>query len=160
MPKLFRRNNPSAFTIIEIVVAVGVLGLACAATMQVLLRMNQNAALSRLRTGAGTVAQNHIDYLLSIQPFNPQRAPAQIPPELAIGTTDTGSDSNPTVPIYKDPISGEVSVYGWRRTVIKRIDQQVNGVNIELRSAAVTVSYRFRGRPLSVTMSTLRTSDI
>jgi prepilin-type N-terminal cleavage/methylation domain-containing protein len=146
------------FSILEIIAAIGVLGVASSGTIAVLLQMNQNASLSRLRTGAGTVAQNQIDYLLSIQPFNPKRN--QIPPELVVGTRDTGSATNPTVPIYTDPRSGQVSVRGWVRTEITVIPQMVNGVNVDLRRANVTVSYRYRGRTHEVQMSTIRTSDI
>lgn len=146
------------FTIIEIIAAIGVLGIASAGTIAVLLQMNQNASLSRLRTGAATVAQNQIDYLLSIQPFNPKKN--QVPPELAIGTLSNGSKLAPTVPIYTDPKTGLVSVRGWVDTEISVIAQQVNGVNVDLRRANVTVSYVYRGRVHAVQMATIRTSDI
>ena len=58
-----------------------------------MIRMNTNAALCRLQTGASTVAQNQIDLILSDSPFNPQYS--QVPPELTIGTTNTGSSTNP-----------------------------------------------------------------
>jgi prepilin-type N-terminal cleavage/methylation domain-containing protein len=153
------RNNKSlGFTIIEIMAAIGILGIASAGTIATLVQMNQNASLSRLRTGAGTVAQNQIDYLLSIQPYNPQKN--QIPPELALGTRTTGSQATPTVPIYTDPRTGQVSVLGWITSEVSQIMQTVNGVNVELRRANVTVSYTFRGRVHSVDMSTVRASDI
>src|SRR5678816_3767226 len=132
-------KKATGFTIIEIIAAIGVLGIASAGTIAVLLQMNQNASLSRLRTGAATVAQNQIDYLLSIQPFNPKKN--QIPPELAVGTTSNGSQAAPTVPVYTDPKSGQVSVRGWVDTEISVIPLQVNGVNVDLRRANVRVSY-------------------
>ena len=155
---IMRNNKSLGFTIIEIMAAIGILGIASAGTIATLVQMNQNASLSRLRTGAGTVAQNKIDYLLSIQPYNPQKN--QIPPELALGTQNTGSQATPTVPIYTDPRTGQVSVLGWITTEVSQIMQTVNGVNVELRRANVTVSYTFRGRVHSVDMSTVRASDI
>ena len=146
------------FTIIEIIAAIGVLGVASAGTIAVLLQMNQNAALSRLRTGAATVAQNQIDYLLSVQPFNPKKN--QVPPELAIGTSNNGTQQAPTVPIYTDPKSGQVSVRGWMETEVSVVPLQVNGVNVDMRRANVRVSYVYRGRIHTVDMATLRTSDI
>src|ERR1700761_5002536 len=75
----------AAFTLAEVMVALGIFGISAAASVAALLRMNNNAALSRLQTGASTVAQNQIDICLSDSPFNPQKG--QIPPELTVGST-------------------------------------------------------------------------
>ena len=148
----------SAFTLLETVVSVAVLGAGTAAAIAALLQMNYLAALSRLKTGAGTAAQNQIDAILSIQPYNPQYN--QIPPQLAFGSTLTGSPQNPTVPIYTDPVTGNVVVSGWIVTNITDTGQSVNGVSLNLRQATVTVFYIFRNQTHQVQMTTLRGSDI
>lgn len=139
-------------------IAVGVLGTGAAAAIAALLQMNYLATLSRLKTGAATVAQNQIDTILSIQPYNPQYN--QIPPQLALGTTMTGTPQAPTVPIYTDPVTGTVVVNGWVVTTISDTGQSVNGVSMNLRQASVTVFYTFRGQTHHLQMTTLRGSDI
>lgn len=153
------RSN-AAFALVEVMVACGLLALGAAASVQALLRMNHNAALSRLQTGASTVAQNRIDLILSDGPFNPQKNPPQVPPVLAAGNQAIGSATAPTVPIYTDPATGEVSVRGWMTSNIVNTNTMLGGQNLNIYRATVTVFYEFRGRSYSVAMSTLRTSDI
>ncbi|MDB6173395.1 MAG: hypothetical protein JWL59_2706 [Chthoniobacteraceae bacterium] len=148
----------AAFSIIETILAIGVMGIATSATMAGLLKMNNNAALSRVRTGASTAAQNQIDYLLSIQPYNPQRN--QVPPELATGTLLTGSAANPTIPIYIDPATNTSLVKAYMSTEVTDMNQTVNGINTNLRRINVKIFYTFRGQTYITTMSTLRASDI
>src|ERR1700749_2542533 len=99
--KTLRRHRQSAFTLAEAMVAIGIFGIYAAVSITAMLRLNYNSALSRLRTGASTVAQNQIDLILSDSPFNPKYN--QVPPELTIGTTNAGSSTNPTVAVYTDP---------------------------------------------------------
>ena len=139
-------------------VAVGILGGGGAASIATLLDMNRNAALSRLRTGAGTVAQNQIDYILSIQPYNPQKG--QIPPQLVVGTTMQGSATAPTIPVYTDPQTGLVNTWGWIVTDVADMAQSLNGIDYGLRRATVTVYYKFRNKTYSIDMTTMRASDI
>ena len=153
-------RSRAAFALAEVMVACGLLAIAAAASVEALLRMNHNAALSRLQTGASTVAQNRIDLILSDGPFNPQKNPPQIPPVLTPGAQNIGSSANPTVPIYTDPATGEVSVRGWMVSNVVNTNTVLNGQNLNIYRATVTVFYQFRGRTYSVAMSTLRTSDI
>lgn len=153
-----RSTRRTATTLIEALLAIGILGGGATASISTLLQMNKNATLSRLRTGAGTVAQNQIDYILSIQPYNPQKS--QIPPELALGTTMIGSPTAPTVPVYTDPQSGVVNTYGWVVTDIADMGQNLNGIDYNLRRATVTVFYKFRNKTYSVDLTTMRASDI
>lgn len=139
-------------------IAIGILGGGATASIATMLEMNRNATLSRLRTGAGTVAQNQIDYILSIQPYNPQKG--QIPPELAVGTRSQGTALVPTVPIYTDPQTGLVNTLGWIVTDVADMGQNLNGIDFNLRRATVTVFYKFRNKTYSIEMTTMRASDI
>jgi hypothetical protein len=113
---------------------------------------NTNASIARLQTGAMTAAQNRIDLILADSPFNPPKG--QIPPELTPGTqTETG------VAVYTDPISND-TVTGTRTTNVADLGVIVNGYNMNVYRATVTVTYQYRGRTHSVSMMTLRTSDI
>jgi len=157
MMKSSRRSRRFAFTLAEVVIAVGLFGITAAAAAAAMLRMNNNAALSRLQTGASTVAQNQIDLCLSDSPFNPQKS--QVPPALTPGTTNTGSSSNPTVAVYTDPKTG-LQVKGWMVTEVANTNTALNGNNLNIYRITVTVNYQFRGRTYSVQMGTMRTSDI
>jgi type II secretory pathway pseudopilin PulG len=139
-------------------ISVAIFGVLAAASIQGLLRMNNNAALSRLQTGASTVAQNRIDLILADGPFNPQKG--KVPPVLQPGTQYIGTASNPTVPIYTDPVTKEVSVWGWLTSTVTDTGTIYNGQNLNIYRATVKVAYTFRGKPYSVTMNTIRTSDI
>jgi prepilin-type N-terminal cleavage/methylation domain-containing protein len=122
--KSYRRFHAAAFTLVEIMVAIGMFGIAAAASIEALLRMNLRAALCRLQTGASTVAQNQIDLILSDSPFNPQSN--QTPPELTLGTTNTGSSTAPSVAVYTDPITN-AQVLGWMSTTVANANAIENG---------------------------------
>ncbi len=150
----FRR---AAFTLAEVMVALGLFGITAAAAVSAMLRMNNNAALSRLQTGASTVAQNQIDLCLSDAPFNPQKS--QVPPALTLGTTSAGTSSNPTIAVYTDPKTG-MQVMGWMVTEVADTSTSLNGNALNVYRVTVTVNYRFKGRAYSVKMGTVRASDI
>lgn len=142
----------------EVLVSLGVFGILAGVSLVALTHMNNRAFLSRCQTGAGTVAQNQIDLILSDMPFNPQKG--QVPPELTIGTASAGSATTPTLPIYTDPKTGIVSVYGWMSTTVADLGASYNATPLNTYRATVTVSYKYKGRTYTVTMNTLRTSDI
>ena len=138
--------------------ACGLFSIVAASSAMALLRANHNAALSRLQTGASTIAQNRIDLFLSDGPFNPQKN--QYPPALVTGTQLIGTSVNPTIPVYTDPASGAVSVWGWMTSAVADTTTSYNGQALYVYKLRVTVSYRFRGRTYSVEMNTARASDI
>ncbi|MEP6668001.1 MAG: hypothetical protein ABJF10_02545 [Chthoniobacter sp.] len=154
--KSSRRFHAAAFTIVEVTVAIGLFGITAAAAIGAMIRMNTNAALCRLQTGASTVAQNQIDLILSDAPFNPQYS--QVPPELTPGTTSTGTSSAPTVAVYTDPSSG-AKVLGWMTTVVTDTSSALNGNTLYVYRATVTVSYFYKGRQYNVSMCTMRCAD-
>ncbi len=138
---------------------MSILAFGVVASVQALIRMNHNAALSRLQTGASTVVQNRIDEILNAGPFNPQSTPPQIPTVLALGTTTDGTEANPTVPVYTDPTAGTVVVRGWMTQQVVDASTVINGVTVPLYRATVTVNYKFRNNLYSVQMNTARASD-
>ena len=138
-------------------VALGLFGITASAAVSAMLKMNNNAALSRLQTGASTVAQNQIDLVLSDSPFNPQKS--QVPPELTLGTTSAGSATSPSVAVYTDPKTA-LNTLGWMTTVVADTGATLNGNALNIYQVTVTVFYKFKGRQYNVSMSTLRCSDI
>jgi type II secretory pathway pseudopilin PulG len=144
------------FTIVEIVAAIGVIGLLGAATILALLQLNGTAAVSRCYMGAEAVAQNQIEPILS-QPF-PDVGPT--PSQLTVGTTtQTG------IPIYQDPESGKIVVKTTSTTPLITTITDLSRVIVPNTPATplyrvdVVVNFKYRNRTNSVTISTLRTTD-
>jgi type II secretory pathway pseudopilin PulG len=154
---LKRPPRQAAFSLVELAIACSILAIASAAAIGSLIRMNYNAALSRLQTGASTVAQERIDHILEDGPFNLRKN--QIPGFLTLGTQTIGSDSNPTIPIYTDPSTNQVVVYGWLTSTVTETLQPYGPWDVTIRNVEITVGYRFRGKPYTVRMCTVRSPD-
>ena len=155
--QLKRPPKEAAFSIAEIMVACGLLAIAAAAAIGSLIRMNHNAALSRLQTGASTVVQERIDHILEDGPFNPRKN--QIPDMLEPGTQTIGTEANPTIPIYSDSATKEVMVYGWLTSTVTETNRAYGPWTVKVLNADVTVGYRFRGKPYTVRMCTVRSPE-
>jgi hypothetical protein len=162
------RPTVAAFTFVEALVAVSLIGVGVATSLTALLKVNSIACMARNATGAQTFVQNEIDKFLSYSPFNPQKTnlsdgtpqipkdPNNSPPAYDL-TLGTHTYSN--VPIYKDPNNGVV-VNGTITTVISDASQNYNGNAIPMYQALVTVTYRYLNRTYTTAASTLRVSDI
>lgn len=138
------------FTMVEVLIAITLVGIGITSTVVALTKLNAFASTSRNATGAYAVAMNQIDAIQSAIPFNPQSG--QIPAILAQGTHVDNvaiyqEDPNPTVAI----------VPGTRTTVVQDVKNISGGV--PMYRATVTVSYTYLNRPYSISMSTLRASD-
>jgi prepilin-type N-terminal cleavage/methylation domain-containing protein len=152
------RCKTPAFTLLEVTVAIALAGIGVAATIGALTKVNAFASVARNLTGATTVVENQIDLLISDSPFNPQKnnpdGTIQVPPELILGTHVTNN-----VPVYKEPATGVV-VGGTMTTTVVDISGTYNGITIPMYRATVTLTYTFLSRNYTVTMDTIRTSDI
>ena len=131
---------------VEVVVAIALIGIGLSTTIGALTKFNTFASQSRNATGAYAAAMNQIDAIQSATPFTP---PAQIPSILTIGVQPAE-----VVKIYEDADSNTV-VSGTRTTTVA--DVSAGGVTIY--RATVTVNYTYLGRDYSYTMQTLRASD-
>ncbi len=155
-----RRRPPFAagFTLIEIVIAMAVLGTMASGCYIGFNALNEYSVNSRLYTEAQAVCQNQIDLILSKEPFDVTTTPQKIPSILALGTTTT-----PNVFIYRDPVSGRVVVTGNMTTTVTDVGSTMSFAgtvaNLNVRRATVTVSYAFRNRSYNVSMDTMRTAD-
>lgn len=147
----------AAFTLMEIVMALAVLGTMAGGCYIGFNAVNTYSVSSRLYTEAQACAQNQIDLILSAGPFDP--ANNKVPTVLTIGTTNT-----PNVFIYRDPVSGNVAVTGSMSTVISDAGYTMTYAgstnNLNVRRATVTVNYTFRNTTYAVSLDTLRTADL
>jgi prepilin-type N-terminal cleavage/methylation domain-containing protein len=206
IPSLARTRT--GFTLVEIVIALAVLGVMSAGVYLGFNGVNTYAVSSRLYSEAQTAAQNQIDLVLSREPFDCSTSGAyisglfdpslnKIPVELmTIAELDilangvTFPTTAPTAPpattspyypyypyyresagqplkkeafIYQDPVTGAVVVSGTLTTTVTDTALTMNfvntGTNLNTRKANVTVTYNFRGRPYTLSMDTLRTSN-
>ena len=158
-PNRCRRPVPqAAFTLVEIVIALAVLGTMAAGCYIGFNAVNEYSVSSRLYTEAQSVCQNQIDLILSKEPFDVTTNPQKIPSVLALGTTTT-----PNVFIYQDPVSGKVVVTGTMTATVTDMGSTMSfagtNANLNVRRATVTVSYTLHNRNYSVSMDTMRTAD-
>src|SRR5438105_2493098 len=117
--KLSVRGRKHAFTLMEVVMALAVLGTMGAGCYVGFNSINTYAISSRLYSEAQTCAQNQIDLILSKEPFDVVNN--KIPSVLALGTTTT-----PNVFIYKDPVSGNIVVTGTMTTTVTDTGSTMN----------------------------------
>ena len=99
----------NAFTLVEVLVALVMLGVMSGGTYIGFNAINTYAVSSRLYSEAQAVAQNHIDMILSRGPFNITSVPNRVPVELmTIAELDTLAA---TVPFPTEPPSAPVANY-------------------------------------------------
>jgi len=191
-PRQFRphrcrpRALQAAFTLVEIVISLAVIGTLAGSCYIGFSAINAYAVGSRLYSEAQSAAQNQIDLILAKEPFDVMIAPARIPLELMTATelaalspalaTSTPATTNAYYPyyiqnglltrdafIYTDPNTGQVLVKGTVSTSVtdtgtnETIEGTATGLNI--RRATVTVTYTFRNTNYAVSMDTMRTAD-
>lgn len=155
-------HKATAFSLVEVVVAVSVVSIAAACAVGALTRFNALASTARNATGAYTAVMNQIDLTQSDSPFNPQKTnpdgSAQIPPELQIGTRTQNN-----IPVYQDPKTG-VIVTGTMTTTVTDVSSTYSNGSVTfpltMYKAVVTINYTYLNRNYSFSMSTTRTSDI
>ena len=170
------RRWEAGFTFVEVFVGATILCIMASSILWGLNQLNYYATSSRLYTAAQTLAQNHIDLILTKGPYDPSQNKYPL-----LNSTDSNSNilrldsggywykpSTPTqlyttsqsVPIYTDPMNGNAIVSGTIHTKVTKVPVTVGGVTVDdLRRATVTVAYRFRRTNYTVVMETMRTSD-
>lgn len=153
------RRVPFAFTLVEVLVAVAVLGILAGSSIWALTQANNYASIARLYTGAETAAQNQIDVIMTDGPFNPQYTPTQVPPALALGIS-----APKTVTVYTEPSGAgglAHAVTGQMVTTISKISVVARGtLAMDVYSATVVVTYLYRSKSYRVQLNAMRASDV
>ena len=184
--RCIHRAKSTAFTLIEIVISLAVIGTLAGSCYIGFNAINAYGVGSRLYSEAQAAAQNQIDLVLAREPFDLMVTPKKIPLELmtaaeiaalnpALGTT-TPATNNAYYPyyqlngllardafIYTDPNTGQVLVKGTVTTTITdpNVSMTLEGdtTPLNIRRATVTVTYKFRNTDYTVSMDTMRTAD-
>lgn len=151
----------------EVCVAVGIFSFFSAGSICALSQANRFASNSRYETLALAAAQQRIDQIMT----TPWSVSDPVPAVLTSGTT---TEAYPTVslPLNGDPFNSasglssaftnyDTQVLDSRTTVITKLtDCSGNtGAKSRLLRAAVTVSYIYRGKQTSLTLTTVRGTD-
>lgn len=157
-------------------VGLTILSLVAGSVLWGLNQLSYYAGAARLYTAAQTLAQNQIDLLLTLGPYDPAQGLLPRPSGCATKSIlDAGatyywdltaaantcpiSATPKTVPIYKDPMNNNQIVSGTIATTVATTPFAVNGVGLDVRQATVKVAYRYGRRDYEVVMETMRTSD-
>ena len=177
--------NAAGFTLVDVMAGMAILGLVAGSIIYGLNQLNHFSTVNRLYTAAQTLAQNHIDLILTMGPYDPSQGKYPTPATCGTGTstntilrTDRPYYYDPTattacpistditkVALYRDPMSPATAspIEATIKTTITDTGMTVDvgGIptSLDLRRATVSVDYTFRNRAYSVVMETMRTSD-
>ena len=181
-----RNRRRAAFTLVELSIGVALLGIVASSVLFGLNQLNRFATVNRLYTAAQTLAQNQIDIILTMGPYDPGTGKYPVPPDCGDGSptntilrTDAPYYYDPDasvgtcamglaekkVTIYRDPMdpTNRTIVEGTIKTTIKDTGMTVNvnggPASLDLRQATVEVRYKFRNTTYTVVMETMRTAD-
>ena len=187
-PKHLLAVGRAAFTLLEIVISLAVLGTMASGCYVGFNAINAYAVGTRLYSEALTAAQNQTDLVLSKEPFDLMAAylSGSFDPSLNFPTSAPSAapaKTNPYYPyypyyrppganqaltkdafIYSDPTSGKVIVRGTLTTSVTDTAMTMSFVNatptnLNTRRVTTTVAYNFRGRDYAVSIDTLRSAD-
>lgn len=148
----FRSTN--GFTLVEVVFAGCLLALLVSASVSAMTQVNRWATGARLRTLALAMVQQRIDQVQT----TPWQLSGARPALLTAGTTTTNN-----VPLNNDSFNSATGL----ASAFTSLDCQVNATrttavtDLTARTLliTVTISYTYRGRASSVSLTTLRTTD-
>ena len=148
------RRGTAGFTLAEVLIAGALLALLITGSVTALTQLNRSATAARLRTIALAVAQQRVDQITT----TPWQVVGTRPTLLTAGTTvennvPLNNDSyNAATSLISPYTNLDAQVLSTRTTVITDLTTRT------LR-AAVTVTFTYRNRPFTITLSTLRTTD-
>jgi type II secretory pathway pseudopilin PulG len=135
----------AAFTIAELLVALGVIGIVAGSSIYAMLDANRYAAVQRVRTAAKAACQERIDQALTV----PYSAPDLLPALFTVGgsipapsgSPDRGTEtSTESISLYTDQTDANENVVPAKRTTRVSLSDAALG----LVRVWVRVEYKFR----------------
>jgi prepilin-type N-terminal cleavage/methylation domain-containing protein len=151
-----KSRGVAGFTLVEMLIAAGILCMVAIASTQAMVVSNRWAAATRMRTNARAVVQRNIDQALAV-PFSSTQVPTILAITSSTGAVyeDDGNGDNKVDVVVQDS-SGSVLVQGMLTRIVTAV---ANSENADIRRVTFRVAYLFRGRPYTYEMETLRTRD-
>ena len=171
----YRIRRRTGFTLIETIIAIAALGIGVACTVGALTKMNEIASTGRNMTGAAAAVMSQIDLFQSVGPFNPQKA--EVPNDVTNRTYDMtlgthiiscrdpiAKTTSNKWPIYQytDSSNNNVAVVETDPNKGEYLKIQVTDISASVPNtyqAVVTITYTYRNKQYSFSMSAIRTSD-
>ena len=154
--KLKSLRHCTGILLAETLVAAAVLAMVIVGASHALLTANRIAAASRVLTGARAVLQRNIDTAL-VSTFTQTTVPAilAITPSNGQAYDDDGGFDNTVQISVQDNGTAVVASGTLTRTVLA----VANADNADIRQITFRLQYTYRGRPVSLFMSTIRSRD-
>ncbi len=151
---LRKLRKKAGFALVEAVIATGILAFFVCASLIALTQLNKFAAVSRLRTLAMAFALQKADAIMTV----PWGVASATPSLLAAGTTTENS-----LPLDNDALNAQTGL----GSPFSGLDLQTNATRVTTISrltartvqAVITVSYVYRGKTYTVSLTTLRATD-
>lgn len=148
----------AALTLVEIAIAVALLGLVAAAAIAALMSLNRNALAARVMASAREVVQRNIENAIAA-PFNSSTEPNILTVTGGSGVVWDDSGGTGTVNVYTSR-DGSTSVTGTLKRIVVA---ETNSVSADLRRVTFHLDYpasgTFLGRKFSYEMTTIRAMD-
>ena len=150
------RAKKAGFSVVQAVVAMGVISIAGAAGMMALVQLNNKAAAMRTLNNARAIVQRNIDTALAVS-FSATQQPTILGITATAGVVhdDDGGGDN-LVTIVTPKTAGGLTLKG---TLTRIVTAQANSDTADIRRVTFRIDYTVRGRPYSYAMTTLRGSD-
>ena len=150
------RTQTAGFTIVQVMVAMGVIIICGIAGVQALALVNQKAAAMRLMTNARAVVQRNIDTALCV-PFSSTIQPAILAitaPAGAVYDDDGGGDNLVNIALTRAGTDAVV-----RGTLTRIVLAEANADSADIRRVTFRLDYTYRRHAYGYEMTTLRTVD-
>ncbi len=141
-------------SLVEVSIAVALLGLVAAGALASLMALNKNAVSTRVMTGAREVVQRNIEAAVGA-PFNSSTQPSILGITSATGVNWDDAGGSSPVPIYTSRDASNTITGTLKRIVVA----QANPVNADLRRITFHLDYSMYGRNLNYEMTTIRATD-
>jgi hypothetical protein len=146
--------HPSAFALVQALIASGIIVIGGLASVQALVMTNNKAASMRTLNNARSIVQRNIDAAMSV-PFSASVQPAILGFTAAVPYDETGGAAT-TVNIVtsRDGVGSVV-----RGTLWRSVTAEPNADGADIRRIKFRVDYTYRLRKYSFEMTTLRAPD-
>ena len=149
-----KSRRKRGFSLMEVMVAAGILAVFVCTSLIAMTQLNRYAAVARLRTLALGFAQQKVDFLMT----TPWSVSSTRPASLAVGTT---TENN--LPLDNDTFNTQAGLSSSFTNLDLQVTAtrttQITDVSTRIFRAAVTVTYVYRGRTYSVSLTSLRATD-
>ncbi len=150
--RLRKQRGSEGIALLEILVAILILGIGGVAAISGLTMANGRAAVNRTRDAALALCQERINQVLAASFSPPNTIPSYFGTTWPVPASDTVTSTD-SVQLYADP-NGAGAVTGTRTTVVSLGNATLNLVRVTAR-----VSYTYRGTNYVCETYTLRSPD-